>query len=595
MKQKIHICCFLLLFCINHLSISQEKTNDSWWNPEQHPFSTLEGQAWAESVESYYDRLPQQAKQKVRKPVWSLSKHAAGLVIRFRSDANQIKVRYGLGGSFQMPHMPATGVSGVDLYAKNSDGRWHWLRGSRSFADTTRYIFDPIDPSDQYHELGREYQLYLPLYNSVKWLEIGVPEGASFEPLPVRQEKPIVVYGTSIAQGACASRPGMAWTGILSRKMDRQLINLGFSGNGRLEEAIIDLLAQIDAKVYVLDCLPNLTPTKDRTIEEVEGRIVSAVKRLKEKRPGVPVLLAEHAGYSDGTLNKERHEIYTKLNEVLRKAYWQLRKAGISGLYVLPRSEMALGMDGYVDGTHPSDLGMQYYATAYERSLRTILHEPVGAISTAIPVTQRREPGMYDWEQRHQALLGISKTNPPEICFFGNSIINYWGGLPEAPLSNGSDSWETHLEPLKVGNYGFGWDRIENVLWRIYHDELDGFEAEQIVVMLGTNNLGYNPDSEIIAGLRFVVNAIKTRQPDAQIHLVGILPRRAQEKRVRQLNLLIAQLADLMNVNFADIGTSLLNHDGKINESLFTDGLHPNKEGYLKLAPLITTQLKSVD
>ncbi|MDN5210842.1 SGNH/GDSL hydrolase family protein [Fulvivirgaceae bacterium BMA12] len=595
MKHKIPLSCFLLLFCINHLSISQEKANDTWWNPEHHPSPTLEGQAWAASVASYYDRLPQQAKQKVRKPVWDLSKHTAGLVIRFRSDAHKIKVRYGLNGSFQMPHMPATGVSGVDLYAKNSDGQWHWLRGNRSFADTTRYVFDHIDPSDQYHELGREYQLYLPLYNSVKWLEIGVPEGASFEPLPVRQEKPIVVYGTSIAQGACASRPGMAWTGILSRKMDRQLINLGFSGNGRLEKAIIDLLAEIDAKIYVLDCLPNLTPTKDMTIEEVERRIIASVKKLKEKRPEVPVLLAEHAGYSDGTLNKERHEIYTKLNEVLRKAYWQLKNAGISGLYVLPRSEMALGMDGYVDGTHPSDLGMQHYATAYERSLRAILHEPAGTISTAIPVTQRREPGMYDWEQRHQALLKINKTSPPKVCIFGNSIINYWGGQPGAPLSNGSDSWKTHFEPLKAGNYGFGWDRLENVLWRIYHDALDGFEAEQVVVMLGTNNLGYNPDSEIITGLRYIVNAIKTRQPNAQIHLIGILPRRDQEERVQQVNLLIAELADLTNVNFADVGISLLNHEGKIDESLFTDGLHPNKEGYQKLAPLIASQLKSVD
>ena len=595
MKHKIHLCYFLVLFCINHLSVSQEKTNDSWWNPENHPLPTLEGQAWPASVASYYDRLPQKAKQKVRKPVWVLSKQTAGLVIRFRSDANKIKVRYGLDGSFQMPHMPATGVSGVDLYAKNSDGQWHWLKGNRSFADTTRYIYDHIDPNDPYHDQGREYQLYLPLYNSVKWLEVGVPEGASFEPMPVRQEKPIVVYGTSIAQGACASRPGMAWTGILGRKMDRPLINLGFSGNGRLEEEIIDLLAEIDAKIYVLDCLPNLAPNKGITSEEVEARIIASVKRLKEKRPNVPVLLAEHAGYSDGTLNKERHKVYTKLNEALRKAYWQLKHTGISGLYVLPRSEMALGMDGYVDGTHPSDLGMQYYAAAYERSLRKILHEPAGTVSTTIAVTQRREPGLYDWEKRHQALLGRGKTNPPKVCFFGNSIINYWGGVPEAPISRGSDSWKTHFEPLKVGNYGFGWDRIENVLWRIYHDELDGFEAEQIVVMLGTNNLSYNSDREIITGLEYIVNAIKIRQPRAQIYVIGILPRRDQETRVLRLNLMTSQLADLMNINFADIGMPLLDHHGKIDELLFTDGLHPNKEGYRKLAPLISTLLKSKD
>ena len=102
------------------------------------------------------------------------------------------------------------------------------------------------------------YQLYLPLYNSLEWLEIGVPEEATIHFLALRNEKPIVVYGSSITQGACASRPGMAWTAILERKMDRPLLNFGFSGNGRLEKELIDLISEIDAKIFVLDCLPNL-------------------------------------------------------------------------------------------------------------------------------------------------------------------------------------------------------------------------------------------------------------------------------------------------------------------------------------------------
>jgi hypothetical protein len=151
-----------------------------------------------------------------------------------------------------MPHMPATGVSGVDMYAKNSVGDWLWLRGRYSFGDTIQYNFFEINPKDTYHENGREYHLYLPLYNSIKWLEIGYEDGTHFEPLPIRPEKPIVVYGTSIAHGACASRPGMAWASILERKMDRPLINLGFSGNGRLENEALDFISEIDAVLYVL-------------------------------------------------------------------------------------------------------------------------------------------------------------------------------------------------------------------------------------------------------------------------------------------------------------------------------------------------------
>lgn len=582
----------LLFFICCHFSFSQEKSEISWWNPAENSYPTIEGQAWSSEVESFYDRLPSRAKGEVRDAVWNLSKHAAGLVIRFRTDASQIKVRYGLGGSFGMPHMPATGVSGVDLYAKDSEGEVHWLRGKRSFGDTTSYDFNKIDVKEKYHTKGREYQLYLPLYNSVTWLEIGVPKGASFDPIPLRKEMPIVVYGTSIAQGACASRPGMAWTGILQRNMDRPLINLGFSGNGRLEDEVIDLISEIEAKIYVLDCLPNLTPTKDRTVEEVERRIKKSIRTLKQKRPQTPILLVEHSGYSDGGLVSELHAVYTKLNEVLRRSFADLKAEGITELFMLKKRELNLGVDGYVDGTHPSDLGMQSHADACEQKIREILHQPVGIISTTIPVTQRREPGLYEWETRHQDILQLNKTNPPKVCFFGNSITHYWAGMPKAPIARGDKSWKKHLAPLQVGNFGYGWDRIENVLWRIYHDELDGFDAEQILMMLGTNNFGLNSDEEIITGLGYVVDAIKAKQPKAKVHVIGIYPRRDQEAKVVRINLMIEQMAELNNVSFTDPGKLLLNDDGKIDEALFTDGLHPNEKGYELLAPIIAGKLK---
>ncbi len=154
--------------------------------------------------------------------------------------------------------MPATGVSGIDLYSKTIDGKWLWAAGKFSFKDTITYHFTNLLPNDQ-HVNNREYTLYLPLYNSVKWMEITVPKAALFKSLPVRKDNPIVVYGTSIAQGACASRPGLAWTNILGRKLDRPVINLAFSGNGKLEKELIELLSEIDASLYVLDCLPNLT------------------------------------------------------------------------------------------------------------------------------------------------------------------------------------------------------------------------------------------------------------------------------------------------------------------------------------------------
>ena len=144
----------------------------------------------------------------------------------------------------------------------------------------------------------------------------------------------------------------------------------------------------------------------------------------------------------------------------------------------------------------------------------------------------------------------------------------------------GADSWQTYLEPLQVRNFGFGWDRIENVLWRVYHDELDGISPEQIVINIGTNNLHLNTDDEIVQGLRFLVQAIRLRQPNARITLLGIYPRREQEGRVAGLNKGIQAIARSENVSYQDIGKRLLLKNGTLNEQLFSDGLHPNAAGY---------------
>ena len=180
---------------------------------------------------------------------------------------------------------------------------------------------------------------------------------------------------------------------------------------------------------------------------------------------------------------------------------------------------------------------------------------------------------------------------PAKICYFGNSITHYWGGIPKAPQSNGTDSWDKFLGDLNVQNFGFGWDRVENVLWRIYHDELDGFNAEQIVVNLGTNNLHLNTNEEIISGLKLVIQSIKNRQPHAKILMIALYPRRDYEKRIYEINLDIAQLAGMENISFIDPGSVLLDINGNIDESLFLDGLHPNSNGYNILAPEIRKEL----
>ncbi|MEG1546996.1 MAG: SGNH/GDSL hydrolase family protein, partial [Bacteroides sp.] len=342
-------------------------------------FPVVQNQGFTKEIGNSYSRLPNRAKEVVRKPLWNLSRSSAGLAIYFYCNAPQIKIRYAVAGALNMPHMPSTGVSGIDLYSINSDGKKSFCFGNYSFGDTISYTFTNLG-KDTYHNQGFEYRIYLPLYNSVKWMEIGIPEKSQLEFIPLSTEKPIVLYGTSIAQGACASRPAMAWGNIMQRSLEYPLINLGFSGNGRLEKEVLNFVGEPDARLFILDCLPNLT---SKTEAEVTKLVIDAVKQLRQSRTA-PILLVEHAGYSNAPTNDEMCNKYTCANKGSRKAYESLLAEKIENLHYLSCEELNFPADAWVDHVHPSDLGMQQQAYAVEKKVREILHIPLGKLPTTI-------------------------------------------------------------------------------------------------------------------------------------------------------------------------------------------------------------------
>lgn len=586
--KRLFIILFFIMF--GYVGFSQS-VDIEWYNPTKFNKRVIEGQGWSEELAKPYDRFPAKAEGVVRKEVWNLSRNSAGLMIRFRTNSPEIKVRYTVSSKHAMPHMPATGVSGVDLYAVTSDGETLWSGGKFAFGDTITYHFKNITPNDKYHKLGREYRLYLPLYNSVEWLEIGVDKGAIYDQLGVRPELPIVVYGTSIAQGGCASRPGNAWTNILSRKMDRQVINLAFSGNGRLEPEVIDLVNEIEAKVYILDCLPNLVvhPDAKYTLEDVGNLVLNSVNALRKKHPNTPIVLAQHAGYTDAAINATSKRYFEDVNKVQQLAYETLKSNGVPGLYIIPKESFGQDIESMVDGIHPNDIGMLRYAEGYEKELRKILNEPIGEESTTKPVTQLRELHNYDWEKRHQAILDFDNKEQVNTVLIGNSITHFWGGLPTGPRAPGASSW-TKTFGEKALNIGYGWDRIENVLWRVYHGELDHVNPKSIIINIGTNNLEHNSNAEIIKGWELLISAIKTRKPNANIYMLGIYPRRGQEQRIANLNNELKRIVVDGKVNFADPGAVFLKN-GVIDESNFSDGLHPNSKGYEILGQQIKKEI----
>ena len=354
-----------IFLLVSIVGLAQNKSFKTWIPSA----SEIQGRWWNEGYKETYDRLPASAENKVRKEVWYHSRSAAGLHLKFKTNSPEIMVRYTVSGNIQMPHMPATGVSGVDLYSNNGNGNWKWAAGKYSFGDTISFSFSNL-PTDNI----KEYTLYLPLYNHVNWLEIKYPENVSFEKQTIKDPKPVVVYGTSIAHGACASRPGLGWTNILSRFINKPVINLAFSGNGRLEPEVYNYIGEIDASLFVLDCLPNMSGASYVKEGILRRRLDSSFQYLRTKWPNTPILFTEHAGYGDEDMNASKKETYTAANNVLRSFYESLKKSGIKNIHYLSRQEIGLNTESTVDGIHPNDIGMLEYAKAYSKKIKKLVN-----------------------------------------------------------------------------------------------------------------------------------------------------------------------------------------------------------------------------
>ena len=361
---------YILLIIISGLSLtgfSQEKeiTKDNNISYYGRKHFLIEGTAIADSLkESPYDRLPISYKEKVREPVWDLSKASAGITVRFHSNSTSIGLKWTVLNDFDMPHMASTGIKGIDLYTKYNN-KWRYVTTAGALVGLKTYQNKSI-PADSINEYEliknmtpefREYKLFLPLYDGVTKLEIGIDNNASIKKATPNPLKPIVFYGTSITQGGCASRPGMAHTNIISRKLDVDCINFGFSGNGRMETPIIELISEIKASVYVIECLQNMN------IKQVKERVLPLVKIIRKKQPSTPIVFVENMMYKTAFLDKTIETELIQENLALKNEYDKILKNGFQNIfYIKDNQELLLDNDGTVDGVHLTDLGFLRYA-----------------------------------------------------------------------------------------------------------------------------------------------------------------------------------------------------------------------------------------
>lgn len=306
-----------------------------------------------------YRRLPKNVAKSVNDGVYSLHTHTAGGRLRFKTDSPYIAIHAVMSGIGKMPHLALTGSAGFDVYVREEVEKYSGT------------LIPPFDISDGYESVirfasseMREITVNFPLYSEVCELYIGVSDKASVcEPEPYRVEKPVVYYGSSITQGGCASRPGASYESIISRRLNADYINLGFSGSAKAENEIAEYISKLEMSVFVYDYDHNAP-----TAEHLKNTHEKMFKLIRRFNPDLPVIMLSRPKFY---LTKEEE---LRL-EIIKNTYNNAVANGDKNVYIIDgRALMNLaGDEGTVDGCHPNDLGFMSMADALGDVLEKIL------------------------------------------------------------------------------------------------------------------------------------------------------------------------------------------------------------------------------
>ncbi len=337
-----------------------------WHCPKQAPFQ-LAGFAWF-AVDRTYRRMPIKPVEKLPEAVDQLANATAGGQIRFRTDSTQVAVRVKLSGVANMVHMPATGQCGFDVYLGEP--------GKQVYYYTTKY-----DRTQQGYEVlvcdlerGPTYGITLnfPLYQGVDSVEVGLEPGKTIlPPLPYASDKRVIIYGTSITQGGCASRPGMCYSNILSRRINLEFINLGFSGNGKGEPEVARIITTVQRPgLFVLDYEANCSD-----YDRLTQTFPAFLRILRNAHPNVPILAVSKIPYATEAWHPTATDNRVRNRDFQKKTIEDLRAAGDANVHFFDGLDL-LGEDWQectVDSVHPNDLGFLRIANSLAPAIRRIL------------------------------------------------------------------------------------------------------------------------------------------------------------------------------------------------------------------------------
>jgi lysophospholipase L1-like esterase len=212
----------------------------------------------------------------------------------------------------------------------------------------------------------------------------------------------------------------------------------------------------------------------------------------------------------------------------------------------------------------------------------------IAVTNTAVMPVPKLENDFYDWYQRHGQVKAQIRQQPADLVFIGDSITHMFGGQPPSPVHRGQETWERFYGKRNVVNMGFGWDRTQNVLWRLENGEFEGVHPKAVVLLIGTNNrtgthnARENSPAEIAEGIEAICKSIHAKAPGCKIVLLSVLPRSPAHfvEPLRAINQKIVKLETLGYVSFLDLWPEFADQDGLPKKELMADTVHPNAKGY---------------
>lgn len=364
---------FLNLLCLTACATSlfaADEPEKPWRYVDAQELRVI-NKGWDNTLRKY-TRIPANLKDSVRPDLWERSQCSSGIGVRFATNSTRIGVKYELLWNTHMIHMADTGLKGTDLYIFEGDSTWRHVNTNRPYVNNKEEkICESTYVSNLDGEM-HEYMVYMPLYDGVEELWIKVDSDAVITPGRldlIDKDTKIIAYGTSILQGGCASRTGMASTNIISRALNCEVVNIGISGEGKMDNCMARAMAEIeDADLYLIDPVPNCTEMMCDTLT------YDFINILRKARPDVPIVMLEGPIYPYARYDSFFNKYLPAKNAAFRRNYERLKAENPDNLYYVDSFELdGVEDDGTVDGIHLTDLGFKYYAEKMTPILRDIL------------------------------------------------------------------------------------------------------------------------------------------------------------------------------------------------------------------------------